>query len=74
MIRFVDLTRAYYAIDADKPATGYPSICAFINTVSDTFVYARNGDTIFNSEKEVAELGERYLRVTPKGFWERSTT
>ena len=70
MYRFVDITEAYFAGPCDM------KLCAFIDTVSDTFIASRRGIEIFHSAKEIcAELSgseaERCLSVVPAGFWDK---
>jgi hypothetical protein len=64
MIRFVDLTPFYW----HESTCGKP-ICAFIDTVTDRFVENDLGCHDFCSLREVEQLGERFTRLLPAGFF-----
>lgn len=66
MIRFVDLTEAYWT----HPAEGHP-ICAFLSTVNDRFIEDVCGEHTFDRLEDIAEheLGERLVGLVPDGFF-----
>ncbi len=51
------------------------NLCLFLNTVCDTVVSNSYGDVLFNSEKELMELGKelgkRCLSLVPKDFFKK---
>lgn len=67
MIRFVNLTEAYWgdSVEGDAP------LCAFLDTVNDSFLKSVDGGHVFNDRAEVAEHadGKRLLRLVPDGFF-----
>lgn len=75
MIRFVDLTAAYWG-----PAVDPTPCCAFIDTVTDRFIEGPMGP-IFDGPEEVteiapADLALRCIELVPERFfaprsWER---
>lgn len=66
MIRFVDLSDDYWF----DPEDGTP-LCAFIDTITDTFV-DNDGRHIFDSLEEIKShsLSQRLEALTPEGFFE----
>lgn len=69
MIRFVDLTEAYWT----DPSEGTP-VCAFLSTTTDRFLENGDGFHIFDSLKEVEEHpdADRLIGLLPLGFFERT--
>ena len=68
MIRFVDLTPFYWTLGG-KPC------CAFLDTVTDTFINADYSEHTFDSALDVdcildPELRARCAGLVPAGFWE----
>lgn len=75
MIRFVDVSAAYFGCDEGEPAP--MPICAFVSTVSDRFVEDADGEHLFHGMDEVLEIpeeGERCARLVPDGFFGRPGT
>jgi hypothetical protein len=69
MIRFVDLTSSYW-VDGDGPPC-----CAFLNTVSDTFIALADGTHVFDNLGDVRKiLGERGVALVPDGFFTAKDT
>jgi hypothetical protein len=75
MIRFLDLTKDYFALSEQAYQIGkaeYPSICAFIDTVTDTFLIGADAAMTFSDMQSVREMpgiGERCARLVPKDFF-----
>lgn len=72
MIRFIDLSEAYWA---DPEDNGGP-VCAFLDTRTDRFVTA-NGHQLFTNAEDIgdiedASVRERCREHVPDGFWERN--
>ena len=65
MIRFVDLTDAYWTEPGGKP------LCGFLSTVTDKFLESLDGEHTFRSTEEVLEHreGQRMLSLVPVGFF-----
>ncbi len=66
MIRFVDLTLAYWTEEG-------PPCCAFLDTVTDRFVEV-DGVHVFFDLDEVRRLGnrtERFVGLIPDGFFKK---
>ena len=73
MIRFIDLTQDYFCLDETCDQGDVLPICAFADTVTNTFV----GDTdqIFSAVPDSYDIGdskmlERCLRLIPDGFFD----
>lgn len=64
MIRFVDLTEAYWT----DPEETSPC-CAFLDTRTDTFRCCEDGWHVFDTEEQVAGMGPRFSGLVPQGFW-----
>lgn len=69
MLRFVDLTEAYWT----EPEDGRPC-CAFLNTVTDSFVTNDFGCHVFNDMQDLdgienAGHRERCIALLPDGFF-----
>lgn len=66
MIRFVDLTEAYWT-------DGGPPCCAFLNTIDDRFLESPSGGHTFDSPEDVNDLPsafrDRCASLVPEGFW-----
>ena len=67
MIRFVDLTSAYWCGDSDSPC------CAFLSTVTDRFVEV-DGCEVFHGPEDLEALedkafAKRLKALVPEGFW-----
>ena len=86
MIRFVDLTDFYWVLtraeDKEMSAKdGGPScvspVCAFVDTMTDTFVATPEGVHVFFGADDVqsidGELAARCTRLVPPGFWDART-
>ena len=82
MIRFVDITAAYYGLDGDDKEDDdtYPHMCAFMDTITNTFIQDDTGQHIFESMEDIESvqaessggfktLSERCKRLVPKGFF-----
>jgi len=68
MLRFVDLTEAYWGGDPEN-MRAHPT-CAFLSTALDCFV-DNDGAHTFDSLAEVeAALGDRGLALVPPGFFD----
>ncbi len=65
MLRFVDLTSAYWLDEG-------PPCCAFINTVTDTFIDCGGSHTVDGAD-ELALIDPAYrdrcIRLVPDGFF-----
>lgn len=73
MIRFVDVTCAYWGEDAEADLLpGMGPQCAFIDTVTDTFV-TFDGAQVFGADDEIPRdaFGNRCRGLVPHGFWTR---
>lgn len=70
MMRFVDLTRAYWT---DLVPDG-PPLASFINTSDDRFVVSEDGSHLFRGFDEIDEhqLGQRLRVLVPKGFFDKA--
>jgi len=73
MIRFIDITQAYFRPHAsDKVALEKVTrqICAFINTTDNKFLDSPDGGQIFHDEEEIMDhiQGKRMLALVPPGF------
>lgn len=68
MIRFIDLTKEYWS---DKG----PPCCAFLNTIDDKFILARNHTHVFDYFDDVYyhNLSKRLLPLLPKDFFDENT-
>ena len=73
MIRFVDLTEAYWT----DPSCGTP-VCAFLNTVTDEFLTNVSGGHTFTDLDDFTglskDLVKRCLGLVPGGFWDEKLT
>jgi hypothetical protein len=71
MIRFVDITDAYWTDAVPEPKR--QRLAAFVSTSDDTFLRAGSGAHIFHDLEEIAEhnLGHRMLALVPDGFFDR---
>lgn len=69
MIRFVDLSMAYWS-DPDEPSPA----CAFVNTVVDRFIELEDGAQVAFDDDDIpgGDLGERLRALVPEGFWNRT--
>lgn len=75
MIRFVDLTNAYWTFPED-PECGRP-ICAFLDTITDRFIENAAGSHTCSDMEDVlslgmtkpGDLGERCAGLLPSGFF-----
>ena len=72
MIRFVDMTEAYWGGD-EEPVRSHPC-CAFINTVNDRFIDV-DGSHMFDGDADIGllapPLAARLRMLVPEGFWSR---
>ena len=82
MIRFVDLTEAYWAGDEENMRES--PCCAFLDTVTDRFVREDTGGHVYFSDEdigyieveafergEIGNLIDRCRALGPGGFWPR---
>jgi len=86
MIRFVDITAAYYGLDGDDKEDDdtLPHMCAFIDTINGQFIKSGRGGThTFESMEDIESipggtsggcrtLSERCKRLVPYGFFSRA--
>lgn len=72
MIRFVDLSAAYW-LD-ENSGTTWPC-CAFVSTISDTFIENNDGTHVFGGLYDFPdnELGRRLLALVPEHFFDPRT-
>lgn len=78
MIRFVDLTNAYWTFPED-PECSKP-ICAFLDTITDRFVLNACGnhtcsdmeDVLSLGMTEPGDLGQRCAGLVPSGFFDKA--
>lgn len=70
MIRFVDLTEAYFT----DPLYSNPC-CAFVSTNTDHFLQTDTGEHIFFGQDEIDEhaYADRMKRLMPDGFFEETS-
>lgn len=62
MVRFVDLTEAYWTDGGDP-------ICAFLSTVTDKFLESASGEHTFSCADDFDGRGE-LMQLVPVGFFE----
>ena len=69
MIRFVDLTDAYWLEPNGEPC------CAFLDTIDDTFVVTDYGGHVFTAHGDFPDndLGRRLRALVPEHFFEPRT-
>ena len=67
MIRFVDLSKSYWT-------TGSSPCCAFLETVTDTFIRnTLDGSHVFSERDDVEHASyepQRCAALIPNGFWD----
>lgn len=73
MIRFIDITQAYYAVHLDDPRLPNLSICIFINTTDSRCLTTDGNQHTFCCLADVETMPEKYrercLRLVPEGFF-----
>lgn len=73
MIRFIDITKDYFALDDGDTLVGMP-ICCFINTVTNMFIVNDGNEHTFHDFHDIASIHENYRErcrgLVPDGFFD----
>lgn len=78
MIRFIDITRDYFALDDDDTLIDMP-LCSFINTVNDYFIQDDGGSHVFHDFDDIESIAnmdhrQRCKNLVPTGFFDLTSS
>ena len=81
MIRFIDITMGYYALDDDDTLVDMLilPLCSFINTVTDKYIENDSGQHTFNDFDDIESIADANYRgrckgLVPDGFFDLTSS